>query len=372
MAIGGLAVVFGATVLWTALRTSRVAPSAPGEAALQSATSPPSSAAGLRAGPGARRAAESEPFGARLERLLNDEAARESFKLNEAELADYLARNATNAPSLLIAFELSHDRDFLRRAAERFPNDPFVQAKILSHDLFPEQRSEWIQRFKQSAPDNAFPNLLAARERMKEGDGTGALAEIVASEGKRFDHYTRETVAELEQAYLLAGRPVAESKAMASSEVLLPELAPFKKLGMDLRDLASQHSREGDAATASALLEGAWILGSQLKESGSQGVMIDELVGLAIQNISLKSWPEGVEAPFLGRSVADELAANTQFRNSVRTSASLMNAWQPQASENEVIAFYDRLRLFGERNTMEWLRRQHPEITPEGTLVSEK
>jgi hypothetical protein len=313
-----------------------------------------------------------QPFGARIARLLHDDAARESFKLSPIELTDYLARNQTNASSLLVAFETTHDREYIRQAAEAFPDDPFVQSKVLFHNVFPEQRGEWIERMKQSAPDNSLPHLLAAQELMKRGDATGALAEIVAGRTKKLDDYTRETMAGLEEAYVLAGRPLAESKAMGSSEILLPQLAPFKKLAIDLRDTAEKYGQAGDGPGQAALLEAGWIMGSQLRESGQRGALLNELVGLAVENISLQYWPENVDASFVNRPVSDQLASNGEFRKQVKTGSATWNQWLPNAPENEVIAFYDRLRLFGERNAMEWLMRQHPEFAPQGTLVSER
>jgi hypothetical protein len=312
-----------------------------------------------------------EAFGARIAHLLQDDAARESLKLSADELADYLARNQTNAASLLVAFEASHDRGYLKRAAEAFPNDPFVQSKVLFHNVFPEERGEWIARLKQTAPENSLPHLLAAQELMKQGDATGALAEIVGGRGKKLDDYTRETMAGMEEAYLLAGRSVAEAKALGGSEVLLPQLAPFKKLAMDLRDAADTYAQAGDDTSQAAILEGGWIIGSQLRESGHRGALLNELVGLAIENLTLHRWPETANASFLDRPVADQLNDNAELRQQVRTGTATWNEWLPRASESEVIAFYDRLHTFGERNAMEWVMRLHPEFVPEGTLVSE-
>jgi hypothetical protein len=299
---------------------------------------------------------------ARLAKAFEGEDA--DFRLTPAEIADYLAKNQTNALSLITAFQASRDKEFLRKAAAEFPNDPLVQAKVLMHDLFPEQRQQWIDAFKKSSPGNSLPYIFAAQELMAQGNPAGAVAEINSAAGKRFNDYTRESMTGLEEAYLEAGRPPAEAKALGSFEILLPHLAPMKKLAMNFADLAGQYRDAGDTASQQALLSGAWKMGEQLREHGDQSVLLDSLVGLAMQNIALKAWPEGAPADFLSIPVTEQLAANQQYRQDVRKNSSIVDQWLPNAPDHELIAYLDRSRLYGEQNAMEWLKTRHPEIVP--------
>jgi hypothetical protein len=308
-------------------------------------------------------AAPTESVGTRIANLLNAESTFAGHYLTPIEIAEYLAANRTNALSLVSAFEATRDREYLKQAALAHPNDPLVQAKIISHNVFPERRRELIEQFKKSAPQNSFGNFLSAREKMNGGDVQGALAEIAATEGKRYNDYTREAIIGLDEAYLSAGRPVVEAKALGSSNLLLPQFAPMKKLASEFADLAVEYGKVGDVAAQQSLLEGAWRMGTQLREFGESASLLQDLVGLAMENMALQRWPEGAEAPFLTeKSVAERTAENVAYRKDVRASSSVFGAWLPNAPEHEIIAFYDRLRAFGEGDAMNWLRSRQPHL----------
>ena len=299
-------------------------------------------------------------LGQRLARRV-DAGMAEEDRLTASEIENYLARSQSNVLSLVAAFESTQDREFLRLAATAFPDDPLVQAKVLMHNVYPEQRQQWIDALKQSSPENSLPNFLAARDLMDQGNASGALAEIVAATNKKYNDYTRESSIGLEEAYLESGRTPAEAKALGSSDVLLPELAPLKKLGSELADLAEKYGKDGDVAAQQALLNGVYEMGTQLRQSGNQGTLLSSLVGVALQNMTLRRWPEGATAEFQG-TIAEQLEANQQYRQSVSAGARLFGQWLPTASDNEIVAYFDRTRIFSEENAMQWLRTRHPEL----------
>ncbi len=301
-----------------------------------------------------------EAFGARIARLLNGES--EEHRLSMVEVNEYLARNRESGFSLVAAFGVSRDREYLKRAATNSPNDPFVQTQVLLHNVFPEERQKWIDSLKKSSPENSLPHFLSASDLMTSGDVAGALEEVRAAQGKSFDDFTKEMGFAQEEAYLSAGRNPAEAKALGNSEVLLPQLAPFKKFAVDLAEKAGEFGNAGDSAAQQALLSAAWELGHQLSVSGREGTLLHGLVGLAVENIALNKWPEGVDAPFLDRSVPEQRERNREIRANIREVSPVAGRWLPTASENEVIAYYDRLRMFGEWETLKWLRLQHPEL----------
>jgi hypothetical protein len=299
-------------------------------------------------------------LGQRLTRMGKDES--EENHLSEAEIANYLAQNHTNALSLLTAFQASGDREFLRQAAAKFPDDPVVQAKVLMHNLYPEQRQQWLDSLKKSAPENSLPNFLAARDLMDQGNATAALNEITSAANKNFNDYYRESALGLEEAYLEAGRSPVEARVLGGSEILLPQLAPLKKLGVQLADLSADYGKTGDSASQQALLTGVYEMGTQLRDTGNQGPLITSLVGLALQNIVLQHWPEGVPAEIIQGSVSDQLATNLQYRNNLKTDSQLLSQWLPSAPENEIVAYLDHRQSLGEENALKWLKGRHPEL----------
>jgi hypothetical protein len=296
-------------------------------------------------------------LGQRLARMGTPES--QENHLTEAEIANYLAQNHTNALSLLTAFQASGDREFLRQAAANFPDDPLVQARVLVHNLYPDQRQQWLDALKKSAPENSLPNFLAARDYMDQGNATAALAEITSTANKHFDDYYRHSALGLEEAYLGAGRSPAEAKALGGSEILLPQLAPLKSLGVQLADLSAEYGKAGDSASQQALLNGVYEMATQLRDNGNQGTLVTSLVGLALQNIVLQHWPEGIPADVIQSSIADQLAANQQYRQSIKADTHLLSQWLPSASESEIIAYLDHRQSLGEENALKWLKSRH-------------
>ncbi len=299
-------------------------------------------------------------LGERLARMGTAES--QENHLTESDIANYLAQNHTNALSLLTAFQASGDREFLRQAATNFPEDPLVQARVLMHNLYPDQRQQWLDALKKSAPENSLPNFLAARDFMDQGSPTAALAEITSAADKHFDDYYRQSALGLEEAYLEAGRSPVEAKALGGSEILLPQLAPLKNLGVQLADLSADYGKAGDAASQQALLTGVYEMGSQLRDNGNRGTLITSLVGLALQNIVLQHWPEGTPADIIEVSVADQLTANQQYRQNLKADNQLLTQWLPSASETEIVAYLDHRQSLGEENALKWLKDRHPEL----------
>jgi hypothetical protein len=304
----------------------------------------------------ARPAAESEAE--RRARMLSNTANRDDFQLTADEIYLHLQANNSNAVSLVTAFEASGNKEYLKAAAETFPNDPFVQSKVLLHDVFPEDRGKWIEAFKQSAPDNAVANLLAAREAMKNGNVKTAMDEIAASGSKPYDEFVRESAQGLEEAYLLAGRPISEAKALGMAEVRLPHLAQLKGLGREFLDLAEKSS--ADPKSQQELLLINWQIGERLRSAPQRTALITELVGIAMQNATLNNWPAGV--PFGEQPVTDVIAANNRVRKDIQSAAPIFDVWFPGAPEAEVISYMDRIKMFGERDAFAWLKERHPEL----------
>ena len=157
-----------------------------------------------------------ETAGERVSRLLNEAAGAAEHRLTPVEVADYLARYKTNAFTLVTAFNMTGDLQFLRQAAELNPHDPIVQSQLLVHEfgLSTEDRQNLIEAFKKSSPGNSFANFLAAKEYLDHGDVDAAVREIKAAGGKSFDDFTKELALGQEEAYLTAGRPQAKQKLL--------------------------------------------------------------------------------------------------------------------------------------------------------------
>jgi hypothetical protein len=297
--------------------------------------------------------------------MMSNKAYRDDFKLSEQDVYLYVQAKGSNALSLVAAFESTRDKDYLKTATEKFPNDPFVQAKALMWlDMLDEERAKRIEDFKKSAPTNSFANFLAAQMAMKRGDTKAALAELAAAKDKGYDEYDRESAQGLEDAYLFAGRPEAEAKTLGMSEITLPQLAQFKMMGREFVDMAEKAAASGDTKTQQELLMVNWAIGQKLRESTGLTPVITELVGIAMQNITLGKWP--ADAPIMDQSKDDVVAGNMAARKELQSLGPVFDKWFPTAPDEEIISYMDTLKISGERQAFAWLREQHPELAKIG------
>jgi hypothetical protein len=96
----------------------------------------------------------------------------EAEGLPREKVEEYLTRNKRSAASLLAAFHALDNTNYLNEAAANFPNDPQLQWTILTRDAFPQERRQWLDRFKASSPDNSLANYLSAADHFRTGRGT--------------------------------------------------------------------------------------------------------------------------------------------------------------------------------------------------------
>ena len=161
-----------------------------------------------------------------------------------------------NAAGLLAAFRTTGDPTLLKEAMEKYPNDPQVAFEAaFARDLSPEEQRQWLNTFEKSAPDNALANYLSALNYFNSGEIDQGVQELTAASGKQFDDYTLDRVQDDVEAYLAAGYSMADAKAIASSQLLLPQLAQLKKLGLNAVDLANAYRQAGDSLLPEAALQ---------------------------------------------------------------------------------------------------------------------
>ena len=285
-----------------------------------------------------------------MQRIENNE-----FQLTDDQLAAYLRQFGTNVETLLA----TQKAEYLKLAAELFPNDPRVQYAVVSRDLFPEARREWIDRLKQSAPDNALASYLSARDYFKAGDRDAALKDLSDAMRKtRFNDYSLEQVLNMEDAQLSAGRTVAEAKVAAGTLLLLPQLAQFKELSQNMQAMEKEYLAAGDIASAQALAQMGHSLAQQLTTGEGSRCLINQLVGISIDRIVLGPMPPDAQLDFLGGTVQQRIDELTTFRQGVRSLTGGFNEWMTRASEAELISYFDRMKLQGEYKAMQWLRNR--------------
>jgi RNA polymerase sigma factor (sigma-70 family) len=294
-----------------------------------------------------------------LERLKD-----KSSMLTREQLESYLKANGRNAASLLAAFRTSRDMTLLKEAMEKFPNDPQVAFEAaFAQDFSPEERHQWLETFAQSAPDNALANYLSALDYFKAGQGDQALQELAAASGKSLDDYTVGRTEDDVEAYVAAGYSLAEAKATASMQILLPQLSEVKQMALDTVALANGYAQAGDTTSAQAALQMTMNVGEQYANP-STPTEINQLVGIAIEKIALGAMDPGAPYGDAGLTVQDQINQLVQQRE---TLVSLNQQAQPlmaSLSDQDWIMYTDHREIFGEQSALQWVVNNFGQTQP--------
>ncbi len=276
-------------------------------------------------------------------------------KVTLAQVESYLKANRRSAASLLGAFRTTGDTTLLDEAMQKYPHDPQVAFEaVYRKDATPEERRQWLEAFRQAAPDNAFPDYLSALDYFKAGQTDQAVQALTAAAGKQtFDDYSTERVENDEEAYLAAGYPVADAKAVAASSLLLPQLAQTKELGLKMIDLAQSYQQAGDATSAQTALQMAASLGQRYgTEVPGESEVEPTVVGLWIERAALNAMDPNASLDSSGQTVQDRLTQVNLRRTALNDLDQQASPLLPQLSDQDWIIYKDRWMNFGEDSAM--------------------
>ena len=282
-------------------------------------------------------------------------------QVSREKLEMYLAQSRRSVEALLGAFRASNDEALLAEAKEKFPDDPRVQFAAAFKTDSPEERKQWLEKFKQSDPDNALANYLLADDYSKAGQSEQALQEIRAAATKGgFENYLVDFIQNAEEAYQAGGYSAAEAKTIASIAALLPEQARLKAVGTDLVELAKRYQQAGDETSAQAMLQMGLDLGHRL-DSSPQTTLIQELVGIAIERLALNAMNPIDPYGGTGQTVNDRLDALTARRKGYQELTRESSRLLESMSDEDVAHYFDRVRLYGDVAAMRWVMNQSPQ-----------
>lgn len=285
----------------------------------------------------------------------------EVFKLPPEAVESFVRQNRTNAESLLAAYQLTQDPLYLKLAAEQHPNEPLVAFQIVGHNVFPEQQREWLDRLKALDPDNALANYLSARHYFETAQPQQAIEELQAAATHPGIHdYLRERMQGLEELYLRSGIPPAEAKVLGMTGLALPMLPQLNELAREALAMQQQYAAAGDTASAEALAQYQVLLARHLSQDQGATCLVNQRVGMAMERAALALLDPAEAYDFLGQSPAERLAALQNQTAQMQETIRWFGQWLPQASDTELIAYIDRVKLYGEPAAIQWLRGQQP------------
>jgi len=274
-------------------------------------------------------------------------------ELTPGQVQRYLDENHRSAASLLTSFRATKDTNLLAEALDKYPHDPQVNYVSLFSASSPEERRQRLESFKQSAPENALGNYLSALDYLKAGQNDLAIQELTAGSGKeKFTDYSLEFVQSAEEAWRAAGYSVADSKTIASMELLLPDLKELRDLSRKSVALADAYKAAGDEASAQALLGMNISLGQRF--NGAPGeALVSQLVGIAIEADTLRAMSPNAEFFTTGQTVQERLDQLTRQKETLKDLAKVEGLLENMAPE-DVISYWDRWRGFGSESTLRW------------------
>jgi hypothetical protein len=278
-------------------------------------------------------------------------------KLTAAQVESYLNANRRNAASLLAAFRTTEDPALLEEAMQTYPNDPQVGFEAaIRKDAPPAERRQWLDIFKQSAPENALANYLSSLDHFQAGQTDQAVQDLVAAAGKpQFRDYSLDRVQADEEAYRAAGYPVADAKVVATAHLLLPQLAQVRDLGRNILELADSYHQAGDEASRQAALKFAEHLGRRYSEAPAGEMVIAQLVGINVERTALGAMDPNGAYGDTGQTVQDRLDQLAQQRAAFRELAQQADPLWQTMSDQDWISYHNRSAAFGEEAAMRWL-----------------
>ena len=280
-------------------------------------------------------------------------SGKETPRLTRAQIDSYLAENHRSAESLLTAFRLSGDRDLLKEAVEKAPHDPRVALTALFKSESPEERRQWLDTFKQSAPDNALPNYLSALDYFKAGQPDEAARELLAASARpKFQDYSMDFIQTAEEAYRAAGYPGLEAKAIATWSLEIPQFEQFRQLGDSLAEMAKSYRQADDETSAQTALQLGLGLGQRL--ASEPAPLLQELVSLTVQNQILSAMDPASTYGDGGQTVKNRMDEIAQQRAVIKGLAQQTEGLLQVMSEPDAASFYDRLKTFGEVDAVRW------------------
>ncbi|SPE60496.1 conserved exported hypothetical protein [Verrucomicrobia bacterium] len=284
----------------------------------------------------------------------------EAPRLSAGQIKGYLDENHRSAGSLLSAYRTSGDPALLKEALEKYPGDPEVAFEaLLGKDASPAERREWLEAFKQAAPENPMANYLSALDYFKAGQTDQAVQELIAATGRQsFADYPVERIQADEEAYRAAGYSEADAKMAATWGVALPQLADLKSLAQNMVDLAASYRGAGDETSAQAALQMVIALGEQMDASSGTCVpLVTRLVGLAVERMALSSMDPS--SAYGNGTVQDQLDQLAQRKNSISDLAKQLAPFQEQMSSEDWVSYNERTLSFGEENAIGWLLNKY-------------
>ena len=266
---------------------------------------------------------------------------------------DVVGRSQEN---LVAAQALLDDYSYLEEAAAEHPDDPEVQFWVLSQRVLPGERAAWIERFKESEPDNALASYFAAEHAFRQDDIEAGIEELRSATEKGYRDYSDSLQEQVENLYTASGKFDRESVRHASAKfVAMPHVEQIQSLSQRIIQQHQKLVEEGEADSAAELVSlGMSMLETVVGNSGAD--VIDTRTTLLMMQENLQR-AAGDSSGKL-QALAEERARLGYLNHQVRE----IFGREDQLDPAQLDSYAERLHEMGEVGAAEWLVEQVGEV----------
>jgi hypothetical protein len=281
-------------------------------------------------------------------------SAGEFPRLTPEQVAAYVESQNHSALSLIAAWQLSRDADWLRQAAERYPNDPGVAAAMLvSEGIRASDAGHWIAVVKQSDPDNAFGAVYAAKAALDQHDLATVTAELTELQSlSRLQLPSEDWTQAMTDAYRSAGYGGMDAE-WASRALTSQPWDQVLALNRLLAENMNSAAESGDRATASFLGESALKAAALVDRGGDS--LLTQLVSVSMERQVLNQMDAFDLLPGRPKLVAERLHEMDQRIGEIKDLIARSQALVPQLTDTEAMQYTRRVRTEGEVKALRWL-----------------
>jgi hypothetical protein len=99
-------------------------------------------------------------------------------------------------------------------------------------------------------------------------------------------------------------------------------------------------------------------LGQRLGTGEASHTLISQLVGIAVERIVLNPLNADQHYDFLGGSVREHIEQLNARRAAVKQDTQLFDSWMRQATDADIVSYFDRFKIYGETSAMAWMRQR--------------
>jgi hypothetical protein len=286
-------------------------------------------------------------------------------KISREQIENCLQNHNRSAASLLAAFHALGDTNYLNEAAQNFPNDPHVIWTVLARDEFPQDRRKWLDVFKTASPENSLANYLSAQDYLQNGQTDAAINELETATSKPlFDDFSLQSRLDEEELTECGGKSALASGKISLPDTasdILPELATFRRLAQSLLELQKQKLAADDTNSVENFSQIELALANRLLDGESGKLLVNQLVGLAIENVAMSQLDQNAGYDFLnGETPAQVLQENKQQKITFQQLNQNFRAVYPSLTDDEMASYLQRSKIYGEAAAMQWVVQQHP------------